>query len=519
MAITLRAAGAVLERHGLLREIVAGHTWTLDAQALPDRTFTTISYDTRTAGGDTLLVCKGRFRPDYLDQADRAGVRCYVAEREYSSHTAAVGLIVDDVRKAMALLGAAFYDYPQRELTLVGITGTKGKTTTAYFTQAMLNAYTGGRTALLSSVDNCIDGHTYTESELTTPESLDLFRLMRQAVDQGMRYLVMEVSSQAYKVNRVFGLSFDVGAFLNISPDHISPIEHPTFEDYLFCKRQIARHSRVLILGADCAHADLIRQDAAAAGAPVLGFALRSRGQAAHCPDHPFIVARPETDSGGSTYALERDGRTLGEFSLSMEGLFNVANAAAAAAIITALGIPVDSRLTSALASVRVSGRMERFTSPEGVIAYVDYAHNSASVNALLDFIDQRYGALNPRITLVTGSTGDKAIDRRREIVDAAQHRVSRMVFTAEDTDREPFERICEQMRGYVTDPSTQTAVVPDRAQAIANAYDDALAHHPESSILLIIGKGEERWIKNGGRHVPYESDTGVVRRLFGRRS
>ena len=110
---------------------------------------------------------------------------------------------------------------------MVGITGTKGKTTTAYLTQAMLNGCSGGKCALFSSVDNCLDGHTYVESDLTTPESMDAFRMMREAVDNGMEYLVMEVSSQAYKVDRVFGLTFDVAAFLNISPDHISPIEHP----------------------------------------------------------------------------------------------------------------------------------------------------------------------------------------------------------------------------------------------------------------------------------------------------
>jgi UDP-N-acetylmuramoylalanine-D-glutamate ligase len=93
-------------------------------------------------------------------------------------------------------------------------------------------------------VDNCLDGHTYVESDLTTPESMDAFRMMREAVDNGMEYLVMEVSSQAYKVDRVFGLTFDVAAFLNISPDHISPIEHPTFEDYLHCKRQIVKNCR-----------------------------------------------------------------------------------------------------------------------------------------------------------------------------------------------------------------------------------------------------------------------------------
>ena len=263
MALTLAAAAELLDRHHLLREIIQGNCWTDDAANLADadEPFTAITYDTRKVVPGTLLCCKGRFKADYLTDIDQAGLAAYMAETEYSAVTHAPGLIVNDARKAMSLLSAEFYGRPQDELTVIGITGTKGKTTTAYFVQAVLNAYSGGRAALFSSVDNCLDGHTYAESDLTTPESMDAFRMMREAANNGMRYLVMEVSSQAYKVERVYGLTFDAGAFLNISPDHISAIEHPTFEDYLYCKRQITHNCRTLVLGADCDHADLIRQE------------------------------------------------------------------------------------------------------------------------------------------------------------------------------------------------------------------------------------------------------------------
>ena len=234
MALTLASAARLLSEYGLLREIIQGDDWTLDAQAVNgfDKPFGSITYDTRQVVSNTLLCCKGRFKAEYLDGIDDRGLAAYVAENDFSAATKTPGLIVNDARKAMSLLSAAFYGYPQDQLKVVGITGTKGKTTTAYLTQAMLNGCSGGKCALFSSVDNCLDGHTYAESDLTTPESMDAFRMMREAADNGMEYLVMEVSSQAYKVDRVFGLTFDVAAFLNISPDHISPIEHPTFEDY-----------------------------------------------------------------------------------------------------------------------------------------------------------------------------------------------------------------------------------------------------------------------------------------------
>lgn len=527
MALTLASAAALLSEHHLLREIIHGNVWTLDPQRIgpaAEAPVTDVTYDTRTVAPGSMLFCKGNFKAEYLNGVDDRGLAVYVAETDFSAATKAPGLIVNDVRRAMSLLSAAFFGRPQDSLTVVGITGTKGKTTTAYFTQAILNAASGGRAALFSSVDNCLDGHTYAESDLTTPESLDAFRMMHRAVANGMKYLVMEVSSQAYKVDRVYGLTFDVGAFLNISPDHISPIEHPTFEDYLHCKRQITVNSRALVLGADCAHADLIREDAAAGHVPVTTFALRNgdgdgdtNGSADAGAAPADVVARPAT-ADHSAYEIVTDGTSLGEFRLALDGDFNYANAAAAIAIAHAAGVALDNaEALHALEPVTVAGRMERFEDPQSnTVAIVDYAHNYASVTALLDYVDERYGTRNPRITLVTGSAGDKAFDRRKEIVEAAEHRVANFVFTAEDTNTEPFIDICMEMQGYITVPDVASTVISDRTTAVTNAVYDARAHADRFNVLLIIGKGNERWIKDRNRHVPYEGDDHVIERLFG---
>ena len=183
MALTLASAADLLKEHHLLREIIQGDVWTDDPAriASADEPFAGITYDTRKVTPGTLLCCKGQFKAEYLNGIDEAGLAAYVAETEYSAATATPGLIVNDARKAMSLLSAAFYGYPQNELTVIGVTGTKGKTTTSYFTQALINAVSGGKAALFSSVDNCLDGHTYVESDLTTPESMDAFRMMREA--------------------------------------------------------------------------------------------------------------------------------------------------------------------------------------------------------------------------------------------------------------------------------------------------------------------------------------------------
>lgn len=534
MALTLTSAINLLKEHDLLREIIQADRWSLDPTDFtePAKAFSMITYDSRQVEAGGLLFCKGNFKGSFLEDCDAKGMSAYVSQNDYSSDTNAVGIIVNDVYAAMSLLSAAFYDYPQREMTLIGITGTKGKTTTAYYVQAILNAYSSGKAALFSSVDNCLDGTTYRESNLTTPESLDSMRMMREAANNGMKYLVMEVSSQAYKVGRVYGLTFDVGAFLNISPDHISPIEHPTFEDYLYCKRQIVRNSRRLVLGADCDHAGLIMQDAADAGIPVRTFALRHPLSGPHSGAEPVQSARADFTATpipgrNQEFTVDADGLEPIRLRLSMPGEFNYSNATAALCIADLVGVDITNQsLTKAVEPVTVSGRMEMFEDGHGddrglrgrhdddTVAIVDFAHNYTSVKAVVNFALQRFKKRRPHLTLVTGSVGDKAYDRRKEIIEAAQDEVDEIILTSDDTNTEPAEEVCAQMQGYITNPDVCSRIILDRASAVRTAVEEA-RERGGFNVLLIVGKGDERWIKVAGRHVPYEGDEAIIKRMF----
>ena len=581
--LSLTSASKLLQQYGLLREMIQHHEsqdsasnseqstdsthsrneiWSLNpyyfANVDADECFAHATYDTRDIKPGTLLFIKGNFKPEYLLDADGKGLSAYVAEQSYAEYTNAVGLIVTDVRKAMSILSAAFFGNPQEKLTVVGITGTKGKTTTAYFTHAILNAHSSSKAALFSSVDNCLDGVNYVESDLTTPESFDAFKMMREAVDNGMKYLVMEVSSQAYKVNRVYGLKFDVAAFLNISPDHISPIEHPTFEDYLYCKRQIIANTKSLVLNADADHADLLMQDAERNNVPVTTFARIQRDEIENSTceiknsddlennrvnsckyvndeDYaellaPDYIAMPVENSESHCIAIKNTQEdsdeedvhylTLDEFSLAIAGDFNYENALAAIAIASNLGIKEnDLEALHALENIKISGRMEVSKDSESnTIAIVDYAHNFISVKSLLDFVYEKYGKENPRITLVTGSAGNKAYDRRKEIVEAAQNRIYQFIFTIEDTNTEDEMDICKDMRGYITNENVKSHIIIDRPDAVEYSVDDARKSFNKDgkfNIILLIGKGDERWIKHENKHVPYEGDSEIIKRLF----
>ncbi|WP_418969829.1 UDP-N-acetylmuramoyl-L-alanyl-D-glutamate--2,6-diaminopimelate ligase [Alloscardovia omnicolens] len=455
-----------------------------DTQSIFDH----MAYASNEVTASTLLVCKGAFKDAYMRDAASRGLQWYVADHEFDSHIAgqAQALVVSNTRQALAVLAQEFYDHPERQLFTVGITGTKGKSTTAYFTHAIFNDYFTHKTALISSVDNCTDGVTYVESDLTTPESLDLYRMLREAVDNGLTHAVIEVSSQAYKVDRVFNLHFNVGAFINIFPDHISPLEHPSFEDYFACKRQIIRHSDAMVLGAGIEHREEI--DATITDAQVPAY---------------FVDA--------SSIARDR-------IVLDMPGDFNYDNVAIAVKIAELAGVPSDSSSLEAANHVSISGRMEVFhgshTDNKNVVAIVDYAHNGISLTTLLDYVDSTYSSHNPHITVVTGSAGDKAVNRRVDMVQAAQHRIDYFIFTAEDTNTELVEDICAQMDAAVSDERVQHEIILDRTQAVETALHNA-AQQPRLAVVLVIGKGDERWIKLHNKHVPYEGDDAIVQRVL----
>ncbi len=203
----------------------------------------------------------------------------------------------------MSLIAMEFHGNPQNQLKLLAFTGTKGKTTAAYFAYNILKQ--SHKPAMLSTMNTTLDGETFFKSTLTTPESLDLFAMMAEAVKNGMTHLVMEVSSQAYLVKRVYGLTFDVGVFLNISPDHIGPIEHPTFEDYFYHKRLLMDNSRAVIVNAGMDHFEVVRDQVM-------------------FKDHDFYGPSSEneiTQSAGFDFTAT--GKLAGHYAIQLIGHFN----------------------------------------------------------------------------------------------------------------------------------------------------------------------------------------------------
>ncbi|UQS84218.1 UDP-N-acetylmuramoyl-L-alanyl-D-glutamate--2,6-diaminopimelate ligase [Bombilactobacillus thymidiniphilus] len=504
MTLILNGCILLLKEHQLLKQ----------ADIVFDNEITAVTYDSRTVQKDGMFFCKGtNFKEEYLVQAQKNGATTYVSEIAYPNIKGMNALIVNDVQKAMALLGAAFYDYPQNKLFVIAFTGTKGKTTSAYFTRGILQNYSNKKTALFSTIDRIVGPKPEQrfKSDLTTPESLDLFRDMRTAVDNGMTHLVMEVSSQAYKRNRVYGLHYDVGFFLNISPDHIGPNEHPDFADYLHCKLQLLVNSKYCVINADTACFEEVYQAAKATTAADNIYLFAKKGKNTDNVD--FVYSSQEAtlaDSEFSIIAQTVKAQALnvaGLYQLSLIGDFNESNATAAVIGAGLAGAPYELAKTS-LANVRIPGRMETLKTQDHGTIYVDYAHNYASMQALLSFLKKN----NPdkKIIVVVGSPGNKGVSRRADFAKVLSEYADFAYLTTDDPGFEDPAAICAEIDERIDHQKVAVQTILDRFQAIAVAIKQS---NPDDLVILA-GKGRDNYQKVAGEDQPYPDDFNVAKQI-----
>ncbi len=456
------------------------------------RTVELVSYNSKEAASGTLFICKGaHFKADYLTDAARRGAFAYVSEVLYPG----VGLpciLVKDIRQVMAPLAVKYYNDPSQRLKVVGITGTKGKSSTAYYLKYILDEYLaskGQTCGIISSIDTW-DGVERFESHLTTPEPLELQKHFAHALASGMEYLVMEVSSQALKYHRTVGTRFAAAAYLNIGTDHISPIEHPDFDDYFQSKLKIFSQADLSCVNLDCEHGAQALSAAQNACPAVLTFSRQNPSASVYGYDVRKV---------GEELLFQVDAAQLsGQYKLTMPGLFNVDNALAATALCRGLGIPLEA-VRAGLAKARVPGRMEVYSNALGnITAIVDYAHNRMSFEALFRSVKQEYPGR--RIVTVFGCPGKKAFDRRRDLGEVAGQNSDLVVLTEEDSGEEDTLSICKEIASHV---ACVCEIQPNRGEAIRQAVLSC----DQPSVILITGKGAETRQKRGLDYIDTPSD------------
>ena len=490
---SLKDYKAMLEAHGMLvSDNLCGQE---------DTEVTDVTYNSKEAVPGTLFICKGAtFKKAYLEMALEAGAVGYVSDIDYEVD--APKLIVKNIREAMPKLVDFYFNQIWKKLNLIGLTGTKGKSTTVYFIKAILDDYltASGQpdSAVLSSI-RTYDGVIDEVSHLTTPEAVELHKHFARAVGCGMKFMEMEVSSQALKYNRVDDIIFDVGVFLNISEDHVSPKEHPSFEDYFHSKLRMFKQTKTACINLESDHLDEIMA-AAKDCERIITFGLHPEADI-----YGYNIHKEEADT---VFNIRCDRFDM-EFRLSIPGFFNVENALAAVAALYIYDIPVEHVFTG-LHRAHPSGRMEMYTTEDRkIIAIADFAHNKLSFEKLFGAMKEEYPGY--KIVSFFGCPGGKALLRREAMSKVAAAYSDKVYIVADDPGPEAFEDIAAELESYIKPTGVDYEVIESRIEAIEKAFNAVT----EPTILIMAGKGNDEFITYGNKYIPCESDGQCAVRLI----
>lgn len=466
-----------------LSELLTKTEFTLLAGTL-DREITGICCDSRKATEGGLFVALPGARADghaFIPAVAEKGVAAVVVERPVPVPEGVTVICVANARIALAHISSAWFGHSADHLTIIGITGTKGKTTTAFILRSILTR-AGYKTGMIGTVGTFIGEEMVCDARNTTPESIELHERFAQMERAGVTHVVMEVSSQAMKLHRVAGIRFHIALFLNLSPDHIGEAEHADFDEYRACKASLFAQCRRAVGNQDDENWPIMR-------------ARTFNG----CPATTFGFGPGSTIRGGEIRPFREGGMLGSEFyvegtyepyRLSMPGKFNVSDALAAIAVSQALGIP-SKAIRRGLASASVRGRAEIYPHAGDVTVIIDYAHNDVSFESLLSTL-KAYD--HDRIIVVFGAGGDRPKMRRADMAREAARYADFAVITMDNPRSERVEDICGDITAALAGkiPSVE---IYDRREAIRYALDMARP----GDIVALLGKGHEEYIECQG--------------------
>ncbi len=472
-----------------LSELLKNHPCTVCGTT--DIPVTALEYDSRRANhpGCLFFCMPGAVRDghDFARSAYDNGARAFLVEHTVDLPADATQIIVSDARATLAALSPVFYGNPADALTLIGITGTKGKTMTAIMIRQIL-CENGTECGYIGS--NGVAYLDKTEQTAnTTPESRELHRIFRTMVDNGVTHVVMEVSSQALCKHRVDGLRFDTVLFTNLGRDHVSPGEHATFEEYRDAKRRLYHDfgAKNIVYNADDPHADYMTDGA---NANLLSYSI---DRDADFRGSGLQAYRDET-SLGIDFTLLRNGLRT-SVRMRTPGSFSIYNGLAAIAACTCYGVTVG-QAAATLRKTSVTGRFEIVDALPGVTFLLDYAHNGMSLTHALNVL-RTYEP--KRLICVFGTVGGRSQERRRELGEVASALADFSVITSDNPDREDPMAIIDGILEYF-DKSAPYTVIPDRAEAVRFAVRIA----EEGDIVLFAGKGHETYQLVNGVKEPF---------------
>ena len=447
-----------------------------------------VIYDSRKVCKDCLFVCLVGSSADghkYAQAAVDAGAAAIVVSRDIEI-TGATVIKTDDTRKALAFISAEYFGNPADTLKTIGITGTKGKTTTAMMIRSILEK--GGiKTGVIGTIGIMI-GDKLIKTANTTPESYEIQKAMKQMIDEGCKCVVMEASSLGLKWHRTDGFIFDYGIFTNFSHDHIGGVEHKDMEEYAECKAMLFRQCKTGIFNIDDPKTQYMTENASCS-IETFGFSENSELRASD--EH--LISR----AGYLGVRFNVNGRLNMTIDAGIPGKFNVYNALAAAAVCLHFDV-TEKNIFDGLNEVKVKGRVEPVNVPGSFTLLIDYAHNAVSMENILETL--REYSPNRLITLF-GAGGNRPRDRRYEMGEISGKLSDLSVITEDNSRFEDVNDIIEDIKTGIKKTDGKYIVIPDRTEAIRYCIENA----QDGDIIVLAGKGHEDYQDKNGVKTHYD--------------
>jgi UDP-N-acetylmuramoyl-L-alanyl-D-glutamate--2,6-diaminopimelate ligase len=410
---------------------------------------------------------------EFLEDVIAKGARAVIVEQEVDVHTDATILRVEDTRYALALMSAAYFGYPAQKLKVIGITGTKGKTTTTYMIRSILEAV-GHKVGLIGTIEAII-GNEVIPAANTTPESYTLHEYFAKMLAAGCDCVVMEVSSQGLMLHRTAGIEFEIGIFTNLAKDHIGPNEHSDFEDYKRCKGLLFQQCRLGIGNVDDAYfADVFAN--ATCKVETYGFSEKAMLRATNTE----LVSRP----GYLGVAYHVSGLSEFDVEIDVPGKFSVYNSLTAIAVCRHFAVPVE-KIQSALKEARVKGRIEMIPVSDSFTLMIDYAHNAMSLESLLVTLKEYQPK---RLVCLFGCGGNRSKDRRFEMGEVSGRLADLTIITSDNPRFEEPQAIIDDIKTGIARTNGAYVEIADRKEAIRYA----IFHGQPGDVIVLAGKGHE---------------------------
>lgn len=449
---------------------------------------TDLVFDSRKVKKGCAFVCLCGSKVDgheFARQAAEAGAAAIIAQHPVEVSGVPV-VMVENTRYALAVLSAAYFCHPAEEIRVIGITGTKGKTTSSYMIRSILES-AGIKTGLIGTIGTVI-GDEIIQTENTTPESYDVQRYLRMMADAGCKAAVIEASSIGLKDHRVSGFTFDIGLFTNFSPDHIGGNEHKSLEEYLQCKNMLFRQCKTGIINIDDENWGRIIANHTCE-IETYGFHKEAELRAYN----EKLISRP----GYLGVHFDVTGQLELSVNVDIPGKFSVYNALGAIAVCRHFGIEKEDYING-LNTVKVKGRVEPVPVPGNYTLLIDYAHNALSMENILETLREYQPH---RLVCMFGAGGNRARSRRYEMGEVSGRMADLSVITADNSRYEDVMDIIEDIKVGINKTGGKYVVIPDRKEAIRYCMENA----EDGDIIVLAGKGHEDYQEING--VKYHFD------------